>query len=205
MKHFFFLYLQCQDISSLCQHTVSASVIPWSILSLLKSSSIFLSLSPCFSLLFPLSVWMLFPPLCIHSCLYILSFKLSFFFPLCLCQPVRLSLFSCILFSKIILSLIVFFVCLFVLFYFFLSLSLDDPPATPSRSILMVYFLSLKPWRWIIEQTDPWLRSCCSVVWCRSFLQIHFSSLSAPGLVFLSAYLNNLSISPGCTPYVWLV
>ena len=44
----------------------------------------------------------------------------------------------------------------------FVSLSIfyDSPLGSPNRSILVLYFLSLKPWRWIIEQTDLWLHSC---------------------------------------------
>lgn len=66
-------------------------------------------------------------------------------------------------------------------FFFVFLLSLWTRPG---------YFLCLKPWRWIIQQTDPWQHSCCLGVVCCSFLWFHFSSLSASGLVRVSVFFE---------------
>lgn len=101
--------------------------------------------------------------LCIHGCFHISVCYLSFTsFPL----PPSCLLLSC-LFLYIIcwhnafvsFSLCVSFVFVFC-FVFSFHVSSWFPPGCSVRFILAVYFLSLKPWRWIIEQTDPRVLSC---------------------------------------------
>ena len=106
------------------------------------------------------------------------SLSLSLSLSLVLCQPV------CFILRHYIPSL-----CFSFCFPFYLY---DSPPGSPSRSILVVYFLSLKPWRWIIEQTDLWLHS-----WCLGVRLCLFSVfISVPSrLLCLSVFLSSPDLS----------
>lgn len=132
----------------------------------------------------------LFPPLCVHGCLYIsvpyLSFFSSISFSLSLSLVLRQPV--CLFHSSTLYSAFVLFLC----FPFYLY---DSPPGSPNRSILVLYFLSLKPWRWIIEQTDLWLHSCCSGV-CLCLFSVSISvSLSSSRLLCLFVVRNNSNLS----------
>lgn len=122
----------------------------------------------------------LFPPLCVHGCLYIsvpyLSFFSSISFSLSLSLVLRQPV--CLFHSSTLYSAFVLFLC----FPFYLY---DSPPGSPNRSILVLYFLSLKPWRWIIEQTDLWLHSCCSGV-CLCLFSVSIS-VSLSSLAFYAS------------------
>lgn len=128
------------------------------------------------------SLWWCLPQ---FSCLSLASFLLSLLLPACFLFPPpplysRLFPHLCLLFviyvfsSSSLLSVVVlsflyiiywrnafvsFSLCVSFAFVFCLVFSFHDsswfPPGCSVRFILAVYFLSLKPWRWIIEQTDP--------------------------------------------------
>lgn len=159
---------------------MSASVIPRSPFSPMMSPSISMSLYlPLLSLFL----------LCLHvvsSFLYSLPSLYFYIHPLslpsgplsaCLCSP----------FSFILFFIIMFYIYLSPSFCFLLV-------DTPASSILVVYFVSLKPCRWIIEQTDPWLYSCCSGVMHWSFL-IPYRFFKC----FWSATFLSLCVYPFCS------
>lgn len=202
-KGHFFLFYVCdvRQLISFSTHCVSLCQPQISILSVDVSLNFHVS---CSLLLFCLLclIASFFPPLCIHRCLYISIFCLSFpfiFLPclflafLFLSSFVSLSVFAFFLHWHNILSL--------SLYFPFVSHYLPDSLQADPRSILVVYLPSLKPWRWIIEQTDPWLHSCCLGVVCL-FFWFHFSSLSASGFVCLSVFLNNLGVPAVVVPCV---
>lgn len=189
----------CQPLSSPHLHSLCWCLPQFSCLLLPPSLLFFLCLTAClFSPLyslpsphlllichFPLSILPVFPPS---------SFLLSSFVSLS-----RFCLFlHVILWHNILPFMSVFFLC-------FLSISAGFPPAGPARSILVVYFLSLKPWRWIIEQTDPWLHSCCLGVVC-VFSLIPFQYFKCLWSCFsLYVFLNNWSASVYCMHLVFVV
>lgn len=167
-SHFLFLYLWCQTVHlfliTLCQPLSSPDLF----FSLLMCPLISMSLStPCCSLsLLCLCV--------VSSSLYSLS-SLDFFYFICHFPPSSVSfssLFS--LWSFVSLSLFAFSSC--ILFFEIIVLYLSFSPFVVfcwyPRQFYFSALLSLspKPWRWIIEQTDPWLYSCCLGVMHWSFL-----------------------------------
>lgn len=148
--------------------TLSTSVIPTSLFLLLKHLSIFMSPSApllclqCLSTCFLLSVLIAVStsPFAFVIILYLPCLSLLYLFSLC--APLSACLLSSfrISFFDIIFYLSGFFLCL---------LSIVEP----NVFVLVVYCLvSLEPWRWIIEQSDPWMHSCCLAVVCVSIVSV---------------------------------